>query len=794
MCYRIFSLLALLAILLVGSPSNSFAQNGEDRPVGLPTASPESMSLPPQSLDAIDGLVDQAIADKKTPGAVVLIGFRGAIVFHRAYGNKQIEPHAVEMERETLFDLASLTKPIATATSIMMLVDRGLIELSDPVGKHLPAFNNHGKEGITIEQLLLHTSGLTPDNSMNDYKESVNQSIENIMELSLVYEPGTEFRYSDVGFLVLGELVRQKTGMSIHQFSQENLFQPLDMKATGYLPSEALRARAAVTEQRDGRWIQGEVHDPRAFALEGIAGHAGLFSTATDLAIYAQMMAQGGRYNGKEYLSPDSFEQMTAAHQVPKGLRGLGWDKRSGYSSNRGATMTDAAFGHGGFTGTAMWIDPSLELFVIFLSNRVHPHGKGSVNGLAGEIGTIAANAVIDSKRRIPSTTPANPPSPATLQVLCGIDVLHERGMASLRGTHIGLITNQTGVCQNGQSTAAVFDLDPNVELVAIFSPEHGFAGNLDQAEIPNWADPETGKKIFSLYGKDRKPPIESLAGIDTLVFDIQDIGTRFYTYISTMGNAMEVAAAQNLRFVVLDRPNPIGGTLIAGPMRDSASESFVAYHNLPVQHGMTVGELAKLFQAERFPNLQLEVIPCEGWKRSEYFDETGLMWINPSPNMRNLNQAILYPGIGLLEYTNLSVGRGTDTPFEHIGAPWIDATRLAHELQQMNLGGVRFVPKRFTPTASKFEGQACNGVHLLIFDREQVESVRIGLAIAVTLRKIHPTDWEMGPLQRLLVSAQTYSAIEQGASLDAVWNIAQAGLESFEQRRQSHLIYPNTP
>ncbi|WP_345682162.1 serine hydrolase domain-containing protein [Novipirellula caenicola] len=352
-------------------------------------------AIKPNAFESIDDLVNQAIEQGKLPGAVVTIGHQGDVVFQRAYGHRQLEPTAVAMTVDTVFDLASLTKPIATATSVMTLVEKGRINLNDTVSQHLPEFGNHGKEEITIKQLLLHTSGLTPDNALSDYTESPERAIQNVMKLGLNYTPGSKFRYSDVGFIVLGEIVRRKTGMDLNAYSQQAIFAPLGMKETSYKPATPLQQRAATTQQRDGHWMQGEVHDPRAYALGGVAGHAGLFSTAADLSIYAAAMCNRGSLDNTTIISEKTFAEMTASYSVPgDAVRGLGWDKQSGYSSNRGKTMTDTAFGHGGFTGTAMWIDPELELFVIFLSNRVHPDGRGSVNALAGQIGTIAADAV----------------------------------------------------------------------------------------------------------------------------------------------------------------------------------------------------------------------------------------------------------------------------------------------------------------------------------------------------------------------------------------------------------------
>ncbi len=785
--------MSLLLAMVCGLVWSSGAS--AEPPGRLPRTSPADANLGASSLDPIDRLVEQGISEGKLPGAVVLVGYRGQVVWHRAYGHRQLQPEPLPMLEDTVFDLASLTKPIATATSVMRLIETGELGLRDRVADHLPSFASQGKQEITIEQLLLHIGGLIPDNAMADYEQGAGQSIENFLNLGLNYEPGKRFRYSDVGFQVLGELVRAKTGKDVAQYAAEAIFQPLGMSETAFLPPEPVRQRAATTQQRDGRWMIGEVHDPRAYVMGGVAGHAGLFGTAADLAIYAQMMLSGGEFDGVTVLSPESVRSMTAGYRVPGGVRGLGWDKNSGYSSNRGKTMTAAAFGHGGFTGTAIWIDPGLDLFVIFLSNRVHPDGKGSVNPLAGAIGTVAADAVIaaradDDKPTTPAAIPEAATALAAPAVRTGIDVLVTEKFASLAGRRVGLITNHTGVDRQGLPTRIVLHQAPEVELVSLLSPEHGIAGKLDQPRIDDMIDPDTGLKVHSLYGADRKPSPESLAGIDTLVFDIQDIGCRFYTYVSTMGEAMKVAAEQRLRFVVLDRPNPINGSDIGGPLLDAGSESFVGYHRIPVRHGMTVGEIAGMLRAELSLDLDLVVIRCEGWRRDDFFERTGLFWINPSPNMRNLNQALLYPGIGLLEMTNLSVGRGTDTPFERIGAPWLDAPAVAADLMAQAIPGVIFIPTRFTPDASKFANQPCQGIQILISRRDQVDPIRVGLAIAAALVKRHPDDWQTKNYNRLLGNHKLFEAVIQGGSLEQLMVLASEDLDAFRGRRQPFLLY----
>ena len=758
-------------------------------PTRLARAEPEEVGMRSARLQVIDTIVAEGIKRKQMPGAVVLVARHGRIVYHQAFGFKQLEPSKIIMTTDTVFDMASLTKPIATATSIMVLTGEGKVHPRDLVVKHIPEFVSHGKDKITIHQLLTHQSGLMADNALQDYEDGPDIAMQRIYELKPVAQPGSRFIYSDVGFIVLADIVRRVSSLDVHQFSQKHVFQPLGMNETGYLPTVDLRDRAATTQTRDGKWLKGEVHDPRAHRLGGIAGHAGLFSTARDLAVHGQMLLGGGDYHGVRVLHHSTVARMTKAYHVPGGgLRGLGWDVRTGYSSNRGDLLSARAFGHGGFTGTTFWVDPELQLQVIFLSNRVHPDGKGSVNTLAGRIGTVAAAAIADQLDQVGSPRSIHPP--VAPRVLTGIDVLQQSNMKQLRGRRIGLITNHTGINKTGVPTSTILHEANETNLVVLFSPEHGIRGQLDTPHIGSSRDAATGLTVFSLYGESRRPTPESLQGIDTLVFDIQDIGTRFYTYVSTMGNAMEAAAEHHLRFVVLDRPNPINGIDVSGPILDAGSESFVGFHSLPVRHGMTVGELARMFNTQRGLGLDLWVIPMQGWQRRDFYDTTGLLWLNPSPNMRNLNQALLYPGMGLLETTNVSVGRGTDTPFEVLGAPWLDGQLLAELLNGSDLPGVRCVPIRFTPKSSKFAGIPCGGINLVVTDRVRFRSVRTGLEIARQLRLLCPDQWDTSPYNRLLKNKEVLGALVAGKTVDELEAIYRPKLESFRQRRRAYLLY----
>ncbi len=374
-------------------------------------------------------------------------------------------------------------------------------------------------------------------------------------------------------------------------------------------------------------------------------------------------------------------------------------------------------------------------------------------------------------------------------KVLFGIDVLVRDGYQPLQGRAVGLITNQTGTDREGRTTVSLLAAAPGVRLVALFSPEHGIAGKLDDP-VADGRDPATGLPVYSLYGEHRAPQAKQLAGIDTLVFDIQDIGCRFYTYVSTMELAMRAAAKHGVRFVVLDRPNPLGGIEVEGPVLDPGRESFTGCHTIPVRHGMTAGELARMFNNELGLGVELEVIPVEGWRREDWFDAVGRTWVDPSPNIRRLGAATLYPGIGLLEFTNLSVGRGTETPFEVLGAPWLDGVRLATALNQLKLPGLGCVPVRFTPVASRFAGELCGGINLIVTDRAAFKPVLTGIAIASTLRQLHPANWQDEGLDQLLCNAATLKGLRSGLdarTLEQGWG---ESLERFRSRRQDYLLY----
>ena len=729
---------------------------------------------------AIDAAAAEAIARGNVPGAVIVIGRRDGVLFRRAYGYRELVPERVPMTVDTLFDLASVTKPVATATSIMVLVERGVLGLDDRLAKYVPECGKNGKQAITLRQLLLHVSGLPSDIAKEDFAHGRDEAIRRICNAPLRGTPGVTSIYSDLGFVLLEEVIRRVTSRELPAFAGEAVFGPLGMKETMFLPPDALKARAAWTELVDGVWRVGVVHDPRAYLLGGVAGHAGLFSTADDLATYARAILGGGQVDGKRVLSARTVAAMIAPYDVPKGVRALGWNVDSSW---RGRGLSPRAVGHFGFTGTALWIDPDKDLFTVVLTNRVHPDGKGDAKPLVAAVNTLAAQAIGPAVGRVDACVDDAGP------VEAGIDVLRGERFERLRGRKVGLITNASGRARDGVSTVDLLMHAEGVHLTALFTPEHGLGAD-QTGRVASGRDDRTGLPVFSLYGDAFAPSAESLTGIDTLVFDIQDAGTRFFTYASTMRRAMEAARDHDLRFMVLDRPNPIDGIDVEGPVRVPASGSFVNFHPMAVRHGMTIGELATMFDADDHLGVDLSVVPVRGWRRALYGDETGLPWVDPSPNLRSVGEALLYPAVGLLEATNLSVGRGTDAPFERLGAPWIDGPALASAVAAEALPGLVVTAETFTPASDRYAHQTCHGLRLLVTDRARFEPVRAGLAIARALRRMYPRAWDFAKLDRLLVHPQAMRAIESGLGLDAVRGTYAAELAAFAAKREKYLLY----
>jgi uncharacterized protein YbbC (DUF1343 family) len=741
--------------------------------------SAQASPLDEDRLSLIDDLVEKAIGRKKLPGAVVLVGLGDHIYYRKAIGNRALFPSKEPMTVDTVFDIASLTKVVATTPGIMLLIEQGRIRLKDRVSYYVPNFGRHNKSKITIRHLLTHMSGLRGDLDLSKSWKGYDTAIALAVEERPLAKPGVRFIYSDINFFLLGHIVKRVSGLSLDEFVQANFFEPLEMNDTMFNPPGILRSRIAPTGiyRGPGKTVfRGRVHDPTAGRMGGVAGHAGLFTTADDLANFCRMLVGGGSFGGKRVLSPLTIRKMISPSTPPKerNVRGLGWDLDSKYSANRGDLFPSGSFGHTGFTGTSLWLDPMSGLYVVFLSNRVHPDGKGNVVSLRGKVSTIAASALTElpssshpSMKNPPMKHKTSGPSRRTKQqrgtpVFTGIDVIHAEAFARVQGRRLGLLTNQTGRSREGFRTIDLIHRAENVELVKLFSPEHGISGVLEEG-VRSSTDRRTGLHIQSLYGDYQRPTSGMLKGIDTMVVDLQDIGARFYTYMTSMAYVMEEAAKQKVDVLVLDRPNPINGNQIEGPNLIPSFLGFTGYFSMPIRHGMTLGELAMLFKGENDIRVDLQVVKLKGWRRWQWFDDTGLLWVNPSPNMRNLIQATLYPGLGAIEGTNISVGRGTDTPFEQFGAPWIDGVRLSSELNRRALEGVRFYPVSFQPRSGKYSGKDCQGIFILVTDRTAIRPVRLGLEIATLLYKLYPDEYDPEEAEKQFATRVNMTPIRAG-------------------------------
>lgn len=759
--------------------------------------------LSEERLAQIDGIVEDAVRSGRIPGAVVVIGNKDKKIYRRAFGYRSILPEKLPMTEDTIFDVASITKAVATTTAVMQLAEKGKLRLDDPVYKYWRAFKTNGKKHITIHHLLTHYSGLRPDIKMKPKWSGYKAALKKIVSDKPVFPPDSRFIYSDVNFAVLGEIVRKVSGMPLDSYCSKYIFKPLGMNNTGFNPPLSQRSHIAPTEYLKSELLQGKVHDPAARRMGGVAGHAGLFSTADDLAVFAKMLLNKGSFHGKRILRPDSIESMTLP-QSPvekKTLRGLGWDIDAPLVSNREDLPPVGAYGHLGYTGTAVWIDPVTEIYVIVLTNRVHPYGKGDVKELRARIkesvskavGYVPAEQVIASR---PLLSPYIKPwkkhraeNRRTGNVFTGIDVLYAEDFTPLKGRRIGLITNHSGLDSEGRRTIDLIYNAAGIKLTAVFSPEHGLFGKADN-KVPSSKDPETGLPVYSLYGDVRRPNDEMLKDIDALVFDIQDAGARFYTYITTMGYVMEAASKMGIEFYVLDRPNPITASIVQGPVMDTDKKSFTGYFPLPVRHGMTVGELAGLFNIEYGIGVRLRIIKMQGYERTYWYDETGLKWVNPSPNLRNLNQTILYPGVALAEGANVSVGRGTGAPFEFIGAPWINDGEFSSYLSARGIKGVRFEPVQFAPESGIYKNRLCRGAKIILENRGELDAAALGIELVSALYRLYPGEFKVDKTLGLIGAQDVLNAIKQGRDPQTIVTSWQGQLEEFLKLRKKYLLY----
>jgi uncharacterized protein YbbC (DUF1343 family)/CubicO group peptidase (beta-lactamase class C family) len=951
----------------------------------VPPSQPSTLN-PAQTPDfsAASAAINTAIAQKKLPGAVLVVGHGGKIVFEQAYGVRKYagEPGvlpgpdgkpslaAEPMTEDTIFDMASLTKCLATATAIMQLYEAHKLDFDDPVVKYLPEFAANGKEHVTIRELLTHYSGLPPDVNLKDAwglaAPDKAEGIKRAMESPLTSVPGTHFEYSDVNYITLGVLVEKLSGEPLDVYAQQHIFAPLKMTNTRYLPFAKacgeIRHLGAATIFDDGpediacdngtwsglAWIEpttptqhdnegtaetnpdfdhllrGTVHDPTTRRMGGVAGQAGVFSTAGDVARFAQALLD--RLAGRPSDFPvkrETLKLMTTPEQPKTALasatiftqdgqtttgiaqRGFGWDINSSYSRPRGSVFPIGSFGHTGFTGTSLWMDPSSDTYVVLLANSVHPRGASPISPLRGEVATQVAKALglespTHGDEAAMKEAPAHPfnddqgmislvpPGPMATQdvhlestvqqperghVLTGIDVLEATNFAALKevsarhGGHlrIGLLTNQTGLDAQGRRTIDVLrSAGSGIELTKLFSPEHGIFGAKDSENNGQEIDPATGLKVTSLYGpkdSDKRPKPEDLKNLDAIVIDLQDAGVRFYTYETVVGYFIDATNCELLRqhwfeIVVLDRPALIGGEAVQGPMSDTAP-SYINYSPEPVRNGMTLGELARFFSpwrrtfscglqtpmpvvtqdatagtttqpdgtaplTRRQRDLEkirtqralledgsapVTVVEMQGWMRDEFYDQTGLPWINPSPNLRNVQAATLYPGVGMLDFANISVGRGTAAPFEVFGAgttpatqtapavpAWFDGNAVAAYLTARKIPGVSFAATKFAVAEDAnhypYHGQTIEGVRLTVTDRTALDSPELGIEILSALHHLYPVQFKLDKAAALVANTETMAALARGddpRTIAASWT---SDLAAFKARREKVLLY----
>jgi uncharacterized protein YbbC (DUF1343 family)/CubicO group peptidase (beta-lactamase class C family) len=771
----------------------------------LPAISVISGDLREANPQPIDDIVNREIEFGNIPGAVILIGQQGQVVYRRAFGYRALEPQKLPMTEDTIFDLASLTKVIATTTAVMQLVEQGKFRLNDRVERYWPEFGTNGKKEIRVRDLLTHTSGLRAGLNGNLSWSGYSEALKQVTAETSVHSPGKDFLYSDINFIVLGELIARTSGLPLDLYCAQQIFAKLGMKDTGFKPDASRFARIAPTTFLNGKPLQGEVHDPTAYKMGGVSGHAGLFSTADDLALFARMVLNSGMINGSQILQPASIAAMTTRQQVANGNGwwGLGWEITPHFNSNGNDWVPVNSFGHGGYTGTSLWIEPDSKSYVIILTNRVHPRGNGDVKPLRSDVLRYVAEMLVpssngESKERsyrqgdaveLSANQKLTAPGGA---VRSGIDELTAQAFAPLKGLRVGLITNQTGIDSKSRRTVDLLFNAPGVKLTALFNPEHGLNGEVDE-RVSSSVEPVTKLTVHSLYGTTRRPTEETLQGLDALVFDIQDAGARFYTYITTMMYAMEEAARQSIRFFVLDRPNPINSSMVQGPVMDTELKSFTGYFPLPVRHGMTIGELATMFNHEWKIGADLHVVKMTNYRRDFWYDQTGLPWIGPSPNLRTLTAVTLYPGVAIVEGANVSVGRGTDTPFELIGAPWIDGKGLANYLNQRKIRGVSFVATSFMPTSDRYKNLQCHGVRVVIENRNDLDTPQLGVEITSALHRLYGNKFQLENTRDMIGSRWVIQAIKDGTDARTIAQRWEASLEEFRKLRAGYLLYPAT-
>lgn len=711
----------------------------------------------------------EAAARSGGPGAVAYVGTPSATLFHEAVGRRQIEPEPQPAALDTPYDIASLTKVIATATAVMRLRNAGALELDQPIEDLLP---EAGFRGVTIRHLLTHTSGLHA--GLPYYKDlnTLDAMFERYAVRGSDWTPGTRRRYSDVGFMLLGRIVERVCGQPLDAYCAKHIFGPLGMTRTAFNPPAAWAGNCAATEACPWRRcvVCGRVHDENAYAVGGVAGHAGLFSTAPDLAKFCRGLLEG------RVLKTETLAEMIRLGQTPVyPWQGLGWKMNPWRCGAEGYLPSRHAFGHTGWTGVSLWIDHASGLFAILLGNTCHP---------------IRAARDNETFRRVFHDAVARAFYPRQANVHTGLDWLFWKGCRPIRGQRVGLLTNRAAVDELGRPILDVLRLSGEVRVTRIFTPEHGFAADVEAGE--QVGDATLAKiPVTSLYGKRKAPTATELRGIDVLVADLQDVGARYYTYMATLLDCMKACAQSRTPVVVLDRPNPLGG-LTEGPVaRDTGS--LVCCAPIPARHGLTLGELALFFHEHvmnKTKQLDVTVCPIDQWNRGRLFRECALPWTPPSPNIPTPETALLYAGMCLFEGTNLNEGRGTDRPFHRVGAPWLDPEAVMRRIPPRERPGcalraITYTPQSIPGKASnpRYTDQACRGVEVLVHDPRAARPFMLAVALIAAIRAHHPQQFAWRAYFDVLAGSEDLrKAIETGASAWTLCRRFQPALDTFRE------------
>lgn len=731
---------------------------------------------------ALSQALVKALEDSHSPGAVAVVGNREGTWFQTALGWRQIEPETLPVEAGTPYDLASLTKTVATTTAVLLLRDDGALGLDDPVHRYvpIPAFQR-----FTIRHLLTHTAGLVAGRDFYKQVSSLDELLTRYAALELEAEPGTHWRYSDVGFMILGRVVEMAARDRLDSFCRKRIFAPLAMERTAFNPPPDWASKCAATENCPWRQrlLVGVVHDENAYAVGGVSGHAGLFSTAGDLATFSRALLDG------KILKRETVEEMTRAGQVPfQPRQGLGWwldswtgDPRT--SNSIGFLPVRASFGFSGWTGTSLWMDHESGQYAILLGNTCHPTRATRDN---------------NTFRRTFYNAVAKNCYPGRFASHSGLDRLIDEDFSPLRGQRIALLTHRAAVDRFGRHILDVLPFAPDVDLRYIYSPEHGLTSQAEAgAQVRE--QPRSSAPVISLYGEQKLPAPEQLADIDYFVVDLQDVGARYYTYPSTLKDCMTACAAAKKPMLILDRPNPVGGEVIEGPLATDSGAA-VCWGNVPVRHGMTMGEIARYFQGTVFNATPLQVIvkPLDGWLRGHLFPDCELPWVPPSPNIPTPETALVYVGTCLFEGTNLNEGRGTDLPFQLIGAPWLDAKKVVAALDAEDCAGCRIEAEDYTPRAiagkaanPQYRDEECQGIRISVESPRDVRAFRTAVALLCAIRKRHEKKLEWKPSFDVLAGGNDLRRrIEEGQSAKEIIAASEDALRSFNAARPR--IYQN--